>query len=846
MSVSAADLGVLGSLATAVGLLDADGDPNPGWFGDPAESLSTVLADEGQREALIEFVDEAMGGADREADASGATWLPVVSLDDPALTVAITVDDAPATHVLIGLGVSFSTSAPAPSSRTTVSVPLFRAAKRGHSVPTPFVLGQAGGRLRLSTRITVDEGAPVPGEARLGAVGLEVDAPTTGADDPASFGLVLEDFQLPGAPAPRTLRVSAGSPDELDDAVLDLVLSLVRAQAEAVGGGELGALAGLLGLAGDAVPGFPVEQLASQGARALGTWVEEILAATASRQTWLDHAAALVGGARDGDDVVVTLGAVGARLRVGIRTETGPSGRLRLTATLGADVGATSPRAQGRADLFRIDLGTGEALALPALGLWASVGRHDGAGARVLDVAAPTVARADRLRLGFALDADRRLTFVLAADNVLLGTRTYPTLDLTSPDAVMDAAGNAVEDVAGELLAALGGALDAAKALLGLDPPPGHPAVPTVGLGELLGDPLGAVAGYWRTLLSAHGDAVPDLLAVVRDAVAEAGVAAVPVRGTGTPGDPWRVALVGPVELEAFAEDDVLTVTVAAGTRVDTLGQRCTVIETRLAATVVQVDLAAGGARLLPSAEGRLLARERGVSPPQARLVLGDDAELTAEHVGVALAWSAAGGLAARLDAPALTLHLEDDAFPVVLPVVAADGSVTLPAEGWDAIEALLGRLAALFPGIVGDVVGLLGWSGRVEVGRPALRLADLVDDPAAALAAWIPELALSELGPAALGVLADLLTAAGPIGGAIEGSGHPDDPYRLALDLGAGVPELAVWFPPAGLEPRVVAAPESIRGWRPGDAARPPDALADAIAAEAQVSAEVRDLAYG
>ena len=76
MSVTADDLGVLGSLGTAVGLFDADGDPNPGWFGDPAASLSTMLADEAQREALVEFVDEAMGGADRAADASGATWLP--------------------------------------------------------------------------------------------------------------------------------------------------------------------------------------------------------------------------------------------------------------------------------------------------------------------------------------------------------------------------------------------------------------------------------------------------------------------------------------------------------------------------------------------------------------------------------------------------------------------------------------------------------------------------------------------------------------------------------------------------------------------------------------------------
>ena len=73
MSVTADDLGVLGNLATAIGLLDDDGDPNPDWFGDPEESLTTMLADDGQREALIAFVDEAMGGADRETEARASS-----------------------------------------------------------------------------------------------------------------------------------------------------------------------------------------------------------------------------------------------------------------------------------------------------------------------------------------------------------------------------------------------------------------------------------------------------------------------------------------------------------------------------------------------------------------------------------------------------------------------------------------------------------------------------------------------------------------------------------------------------------------------------------------------------
>ena len=844
MSVTADDLGVLGNLGKAIGLLGSDGDPNPSWFGDPAASLQTVLADDGQRAALIDFVDEALGGADASADPSGATWLPLVELEppEPRLTVAVTVDDRPSDHITVGLGVAFETEGPA--SRTTVSVPLFQAAKRGQTIGSPFLLGQVGGRLHLASHVTVDESAPVPGQARLGGVGLEVDLPTAAGDSPAVFTLVLEDFQLPGAAAPQTVRISGSGAEQIEHSVLDLVLSLLRAQAQALGGSPVADLAGLLGLGGDDVPDFPIEQLAADGIAALPAWLESVLDSTPARQAWLGHLAALVGGSVDGDDITLTLGATAAALRLGLLARPGPSGHTQLAATLGVDVGVGSPRVQARADLLRIDLGSGSALGLPSLGVWASIGVHDGAGTAVLDVTDPTVAHADTLRVGFGLDADRKLNFVLAADAVQLGAHSYPTLDLTSPAAVMDAAEHTVDDIATQLLGQLGSSLGAARMLLGLDPPTGT-VVPTIGLADLLHDPLGAVAGYWHTLLTAHGDAVTVLLESVRDTFADAGVGALPIRGTGGVDDPWRVALVGPVELEAMVAGDSLNLTLAASTSVDTLGQRCTVLETRLAATLAVLDLAGSHVQLLPSVEGALNARERGVTPPQVTLPLGGGAALTATGVGFSLRWAAGRGLAAALETPALSLQLPSgQTLPVAFPTIGADGNATLPPEAWDALQALLGEVATLLPGLVGELVELAGWRG----GGTGLRLADLVADPGAALAAWLPELALGELGPVALGLglLADLLTAAGPAGGAIAGTGSPDDPIRIALDTGGSLPELAVWFPPAGLERPVVAAPQALRLWRPGDPPLDAGALASAIAAEGMVDSAVRDLADG
>ena len=283
------DLGVLESLGTAIGFLNSSGNPEPTWFGAPEDSLKTILSDDSQREALIAFVDEALGGADRTTE-DGVVWLPVVTIEDPHIEVYVTVDERPSDHVAIGAGIAFTTTDPA--SRTTASIPLFRAA-RTDNTDSVLLLGSIGGRLRLATSITIDE-------PEIGSIGVEMDIPTHPDDDPPVFGLTITDLQLPGATEPRDVHVSAAGADELDDAVLDLVLSLIKAQAAGAAGEAIAAIAGLLGLSGGAIPDFPIEQLATDGVSALAAWLRDVVDTTASRQAWLDHLADLIGGNRAG------------------------------------------------------------------------------------------------------------------------------------------------------------------------------------------------------------------------------------------------------------------------------------------------------------------------------------------------------------------------------------------------------------------------------------------------------------------------------------------------------------------------------------------------------------------
>src|SRR4029077_20132476 len=193
-----------------------------------------------------------------------------------------------------------------------------------------------------------------------------------------------------------------------------------------------------------------------------------------------------------------------AQFLVGVRTQPGPSGHLRVVPTFEARTGTGASRVEAVADLLEADLGGGRTRALPRLSLWAHLGRSaGGAEPIVLDLPAsgPTPAvRVEAVRVGVQLDEARRPVFVLAADRVQIGSHGYATLDLTSTDALMDAAGAAVEELVTALLAPLGDARPVVQPLVGLQPPPGQAAVPTITLAAVAHDPLAAVASYWHTL----------------------------------------------------------------------------------------------------------------------------------------------------------------------------------------------------------------------------------------------------------------------------------------------------------------------------------------------------------
>ena len=180
MSFGIEDLGEIGSLAEALGLVDDAGEFQEDWLTRPGDYLSRVLADETQREALIAFIDDVLGGSNRKTDAAGRIWLPIVEETGPDVCFFAVLDDTPTDHVRIGVGVTVKTTAP--DSETRLFVPLFKAAKTGHSVSDPLLLGQAGGRLGFTTEIIVEPGTPAPVAAHQGRIGLGLDAPTAAGD----------------------------------------------------------------------------------------------------------------------------------------------------------------------------------------------------------------------------------------------------------------------------------------------------------------------------------------------------------------------------------------------------------------------------------------------------------------------------------------------------------------------------------------------------------------------------------------------------------------------------------------------------------------------------------------
>src|SRR5260370_42508454 len=119
-------------------------------------------------------------------------WLPTATNPGADVTVYAVLDPTAPDYIGIGVGARLNTTAPA-QSHTSVHVPIFRAAKAGHTVPDPILIGQsAAATIRLDTEITLGSAPP------LGGIGTSITLPTH-AGPAAHVALSAQHLHLPRA-----------------------------------------------------------------------------------------------------------------------------------------------------------------------------------------------------------------------------------------------------------------------------------------------------------------------------------------------------------------------------------------------------------------------------------------------------------------------------------------------------------------------------------------------------------------------------------------------------------------------------------------------------------------------
>jgi hypothetical protein len=846
-----ADLGV------AIGLLTDSGSGvqlDSSWFDAPADRLSGALADDSRRNALVRFADAVLDDG-THTERAGVTFVQLFDLRTltgdstlPDLTIQLSLDARPAAYVEVGLAATFVTTVPATT--TDVVMPLYRAAKTGQVVGQPFALLD-GGVVSVSTDLTLDTTTPAVDAFGLQGVSAAVETALTGGPQP-SFRLVLKGLHLPGATTSPDLEL--GGPDtSLEDALLSLILGLVRQGVDSLAGAAAAQVNAVLDLAGlgDAagIPPLPVAELAGQGVAALRDWFVQLLGSDPARAAWLHAIGQLFGvdsSAADHVDLPIGTGPVRARLT--LATATGASGHLILTPRLGLVI-ATPIAAdeielgvEANADLFTLDVATGAFTAVPSAEVVVTAtGTGTDAAAKLVHT---PVADIGTLRLGLEILAGTPRALINLLDVDVQGHH-FDLLDLSTPDAAAAAAGDLAAGLLRSALLALGAAGESLAALLGLSPPADVTAIDGA---RLLTDPFGTLARWWSDLTAPPGPHVPDVLTHLRDLIiGPAGFAAADqVTGHGLPDDPWSIPVLTRLSIDCWRDGTALHIAPTLSLRGGgDLAGGCTTVQTQLRLTVFTVDLAGPHADFPLAVD--LLAKVRGTGTTDARLTLGPVA-IVADFVGVQARWSPHDGFAVDFLSPELAIDAGTRRIPLVLPTVDAAGHVDVPPAAWTSVESLIGVLAAgRAHGWLADLVELTGWTFD-EVDAPLLPLVDLAADPVGALRAWLGALATD---PDRLRTLTGTLahffggSARGMTGG-FAGSGTPSDPWLAGLGTSGSLPCLAVWLGPDGPVTAASRAPGVVQTWRPGMPGVGNDALVAAIVAESGAGADAADLLAG
>lgn len=836
------NLDVFSTLAEAVGLLKG-GQLQSGWFENPignangsTPGLSSMMYTDAQREALMTFVDEVLGPPDRETD-DEAVWVPLFS--ESGATVFVVVGQAD-DSARVGFGIEYESGNDTPSVAVRAHVPVFQFARQdaasamdvSGSQPDWLVLGRSGACIELSLDITVSNAAPVAGELYIGGVYLAILIPTDPAD---SFSLEVgfRRLQLPGTSVPKDFELTVDSLSELGPEFLEFMAGLLQAQADALDPADsdtapFAALAGMFGLRTVTdIPSFPLEGLITNGVSALIQWLESIFNTAAARNAWLGQVAALLGGSVNASRGAIEFSSGMVTGAVGIRVGDSSGGGIVMTPWVecalrpqaGADVRIS-------ADLLTTDTGSGQITALPTLIAGAVFGRDAGLATDLL-TGDPGIGS---IRLGIQL-LQGQPGFMLTAHDVTLGGVSHTLLDLSSPEAVLDAASSVIDSALTNALNGLGRPGELAAILIGLNPPTG---ITTLSAIDMLSDPLGALRNYWNALLGTSS-ALAEVLRALRELITGTATA---LSGTGSEIDPW-VLDIGPLDLLFSIQGDHIVVDLSVDIAANVMTDYEAVLA--VAARLAKINVVDPAVQFFSQFSGGVQLRR--ADRTTARFDLGP-VDLVANAFGFELVWNARNGVAFGVAAPGLALELEQSASDELntlsvnlpLPEFHSDGSVTY-APDWDDIEqavaSLLGRIGSP---VVDVMLNLIGWSGA----GARLQLSALIANPETALRSWLGDLVLNcgnvrmALSPLAYLISGFRLSA--PLG-----SGNEDDPFRLAIAGEARAPGVAVWLDPG--------CPLPLERYQPApgffDQSEPPEegVLVAALHDAARSLPELRDL---
>ncbi len=566
---------------------------NDAFLRNPLETLADALRD--RQDAVIELLGMLLGDTNAEvlgmpAGGTDDHWIPIRDPDGHETGLYLVVSSKSG-RMHMGLGWRFDATEGDVTVSIWAHIPLLSTNGTTAGDGTRLEIATEAAPVRIATEITLAGGFGVDGLRFRGVRGM---ISVKGFTSPPDVGLVLLGLQLGDAPAAdRSLADLASLPAT---AWIETAIALFTAQLRQSGAADAASLVAdfVLPLAGvtasGAIPRLPWETLPARGTAVFDEWFNTLVSTPNGMRDWLSkwqgllhkasNAPALRAPAGSGTRADpwragVTLPGTSVIIEPTAAVETQSSGArmlylgLRVSSTpFALAVGVNAPQLEiaANTEIIAIPIGSTAAVrALPTLSAVLNMTAPNGTLATHTFVAPDALAPLGTLRVGsieagLALNAQGHPVPHLALRDVACLRGTWPMLDLSSADAILDGLGAVVgnfiqQQIEQGLALATGGSHVGKRiaALLGLLAPSadGAPAVWPVPLvtdaarvAQFLGNPLAAVARYHATCLTTTIDGKPAwrfLLAELGALLREAGAPSLPVIGTGAVDAPFRL-----------------------------------------------------------------------------------------------------------------------------------------------------------------------------------------------------------------------------------------------------------------------------------------------------------------